>query len=242
MRIFKNCEDMIKEMDRELLIQGITVPIKHYQNKRLSGNDQLTKELMGVSFIVSKPLEKRNKMIEFIFKDESNKIISYCHQEFKDRISKEPLNPGNSYKIRKDLWQKFMVNNETKFDYTYSERISWQWESIINTLKEDKHTRQAVMQIFNTGDIERTGGDTRIPCSVDYSFLIRNDRLYLIYHMRSNDYFAHFPIDIYLAAEAIKFLVKKLKRSYTELKTGSLIYFCNSLHAYQWDLKKQVIF
>lgn len=242
MRIFKDCQEMIKEIDRELLVQGITVPVKHYQNKKLTGKDQLTKELLGVSFIISKPLKKRNDMIGFIFKKEKDKIIDYCKQEFKDRISKEPLNPGNSFKIRKDLWQKFMVDDETKFDYTYSERISWQWESIIETLKEDKHSRQAVMQIFNTGDLEKTGGETRIPCSINYSFLIRNDRLYLVYHMRSNDYFAHFPIDIYLATEAIKYVTKKLKKVYPTLKTGSLIYFCNSLHAYQWDLKNWVVF
>lgn len=242
MRIFKDCLEMVKEIDRELLVQGITVPVKHYQNKKLKGKDKLTKELMGVSFLISKPLEKRSDMLKFVFNEESNNILKYCEQEFKDRISKVPLNPGNSYKIRKDLWQKFMVEDDSIFDYTYSERIYWKWEHIIRTLKEDEHSRQAVMQIFRPGDLYYTGGDTRIPCSVDYSFLIRNDRLYLIYHMRSNDYFAHFPIDIWLAAEAIKYIKEELKSKYKNLKTGSLIYFCNSLHAYQWDLVKKVVY
>ena len=40
---------MIREMDRELKVSGITVPVNHYQNRELSGDDRLTKELIGVS-------------------------------------------------------------------------------------------------------------------------------------------------------------------------------------------------
>ena len=54
-RIFKDCFEMIREMDRELKVSGITVPVNHYQNQELSGDDRLTKELIGVSFVISKP-------------------------------------------------------------------------------------------------------------------------------------------------------------------------------------------
>jgi len=242
MRIFKDCEEMIREIDRELLVQGITVPVKHYQNKKLEGKNRNTKELVGVSFTISKPLKGRANMLRFIFKDDAKRIEKYCRQEFKDRTSKKPLNPGRSYKIRKDIWQKFMVEDETQFDYTYSERLYWKWQKAVDTLLEDRHSRQCVVNIFRPGDLHRTGGDTRIPCSVDYSFMIRNNRLYCIYHMRSNDYFAHFPIDIWLAAESIHYMTLQLRVKYNNLKKGSLIYFCNSLHAYNWDLSKWVVF
>ena len=243
MRIFKDCEIMIKEIDRELLVQGISVAVSHYQNQKLEGDEQITKELVGVSFIISKPLRKRKEMLEFVFKAEAQKIENYCIQEHKDRTTGAALNPGESYKIRQDMWQKFMVNDETHFDYTYSERMWNKIGRIIKTLAEDKHSRQAVLQIFEPEDLEKTGGDTRIPCSVDYNFMIRNDRLHLIYHMRSNDYFGHFPIDIWLAAELMKYVADILKEQvYSELKYGPVIYFANSLHAYDWDLKKVVIF
>jgi thymidylate synthase len=239
-RVFANCLEAIKETDRELKVSGITVDVNHYQNKVLMGEERFTKELMGVSFTISKPLEKREEMIKFLFKEDSNKIIDYCEQEFKDRISKEPLNPGNSYKIRADMWQKFI--NEDKFDYTYSERMYDKLDKIKNILKEDRHSRQAILQIFHPKDLDNTGGQTRIPCSVDYQFMIRNNRLHLIYHMRSNDYFGHHAIDIYLAGSLIKYMVSELSNKYPELKTGSLIFFCASLHAYKWDLDKWVIF
>lgn len=241
-RVFKNCLEMITEMDRELKCSGIKVPIKHYQNKKLEGNDQITKELIGVSFTIAKPLSCRKEMLEFIFKKDAEKIEKYCIQEFQDRISGQNLNPGNSYLIRQDMWQKFMVQDGSKFDYTYSERIGDRCENIVKILEEDIHSRQAILQIFHQDDIIGAGGDTRIPCSLNYQFMIRNNQLYCIYNMRSNDYFGHHAIDIYLAAEFIAYFTERLKSVYPTLKTGSLIYFSSSFHAYNWDLEKWVIF
>lgn len=241
-RVFSNGFEAVQEMDRELKVSGITVDINHYQNKKLEGKDRITKELMGVSFTISKPLEKRYEMLKFLFKDDADRIESYCKQEFSDRISPVPLNPGNSYLIRKDMWQKFMVENDAKFDYTYSERMYDKIPKILSILKEDRHSRQAILQIFEPKDLNATGGNTRIPCSVDYQFLIRNNRLHLIYHMRSNDYFGHHAIDLWLAAETIKYFTEQLSNHYPELKTGSLSFFCGSYHAYSWDLDKWVIF
>lgn len=243
MRIFRNCFEMIQEMDRELFQSGIRVDVNHYQNKKLEGEDRYTKEIIGVNICISKPLLKRKEMLEFIFKEDASRIEEYCIQEFKDRISKEPLNPGESYKIRQDMWQKFLVGEEeTKFDYTYSERLYDKWDSIVKCLINDKHSRQAVMQVFNNEDTHKFGGDTRIPCSLHYQYLVRNNQLHCIYCMRSNDYFGHFPIDIYLAAESIDYLVNQLKNIYPELETGKLYYQAGSLHAYNWDLKERLLF
>lgn len=242
-RIFRNCSEMIHELDRELFQSGIRVDVKHYQNKQLEGEDRYTKEIVGVQFCISKPLKGRKEMLEFIFKEDADKIEQYCIQEFKDRTSLEPLNPGNSYKIRQDMWMTLMSNSdETKFDYTYSERLYDKWDHTLNALKEDKHSRQAVMQVFSHEDTAKHGGFTRVPCSCQFQYLIRNDQLHCIYTMRSNDYFGHFPIDIWLAAESIQFLVDRLKETYPELETGKLYYQAGSLHAYNWDLKERLLF
>ena len=118
-RIFKDCLEMVQEMDRELKVSGITVPVKHYQNKELVGENQNTKELIGVNFIISKPWIKKREMLDFLFKGEADNIEKYCEQEFLDRINREGLNPGNSYKVRLDLWQSLMSKKDgEKFDYT----------------------------------------------------------------------------------------------------------------------------
>ena len=131
-----------------------------------------------------------------------------------------------------------------KFDYTYSERINYkkQLDNVISTLKEDINSRQAMIMIFRPDDMEKTGGNTRIPCSISYQFLIRNNRLHIIYYIRSNDYFKHFAIDIYLTNSMQMYIVEQLKPYYNNLQCGTLNYYAGSLHAYNEDLKRWEIF
>lgn len=245
-RIFKDCLEMVQEMDRELKVSGITVPVKHYQNKELFGENQNTKELIGVNFIISKPSLKKKEMLEFLFKDEADNIEKYCEQELLDRVNREGLNPGNSYKIRLDLWQSLMSKKDgEKFDYTYSERINFhnQLDNAIASLKDDEHSRRAMVMIFKPEDTDESMGfATRIPCSISYQFVIRNNKLMVIYYIRSNDYFKHFAIDIWLANAMQEYIVEQLKETYPKLKVGSLNYYCGSFHAYNEDLSNWVIY
>lgn len=245
-RIFKDCLEMIQEIGRELKSSGITVPIKHYQNIALEGDNMNTKELIGVNFIISKPQLKKKEMLDFMFGSDSNNIEDYCKQEILDRVDRNCLNPGNSYKIRLDLWQKLMSKKDSnKFDYTYSERINYlnQLDNAIAALKEDEHTRRAMIMVFRPDDTEKSSGfATRIPCSVSYQFIIRNNKLMCLYHIRSNDIFKHFCIDIWLTNALQEYIVEQLKDTYPNLKVGPLNYYCGSLHAYNEDLSKWVIF
>lgn len=245
-RIFKDCLEMVQEMDRELKVSGITVPVKHYQNKELTGENQNTKELLGVNFIISKPSLRKKDMLKFLFKDEADNIEKYCEQEFLDRINRDGLNPGNSYKIRLDLWQALMSKKDgEKFDYTYSERIHYhqQLDNAIAALRDDEHSRRAMIMIFKPEDTDESSGfATRIPCSISYQFIIRNNKLIVIYYIRSNDYFKHFAIDIWLANAMQEYIVSQLKDQYPSLKVGSLNYYCGSFHAYNEDLTNWVIY
>lgn len=245
MRIFQTLYDAVNETARDLKVRGITVECNSYQDKKLEGEDKFVKELMGVAFKVDKPLLRRDDVIKYIFKDDSEKIIKYCKQEIKDRCSGKPLNPGNSYKIRQDMWNKFLENG--KFSYQYAERF-WtnnQFNNVIDILKKDSGTRQAVLSVWNSDKdmIEsKLGGGNRIPCSLYYQFMIRNNRLHCIYCMRSNDFLGHHVIDLYCATGLMEYVVKKLKSTYPDLKIGTLTYMCSSLHAFHWDLKNWVLF
>ena len=245
-RIFKDCLGMVQEMDRELKVSGITVPVKHYQNQELTGANQNTKELIGVNFVISKPWLKKREMLDFLFKDEAEKIEQYCQQEILDRVDRSGLNPGNSYKIRMDLWQKLMSKKDgDKFDYTYSERINYvrQLDNAIAALKDDIHSRRAMIMVFRPEDTQESMGyQTRIPCSVSYQFLIRNNKLMVIYYIRSNDYFKHFAIDIWLTHAIQDYICQQLQGTYPGLKVGSLNYYAGSFHAYNEDLSNWVIF
>lgn len=245
-RIFKDCLEMIQEMDRELKVCGLTVPVNHYQNQKLEGENKNTKELIGVNFIISKPYLSKREMLEFLFKDETNNIEKYCHQEIADRVSGQCLNPGNSYKIRLDLWQKLMSKDiQGMFDYTYAERINGlhQIDNVISALKEDEHSRRAMISIWDAEDSQNIEGfSTRVPCSISYQFFIRNNKLIVLYYIRSNDYFKHFAIDIWLTHALQEFIRVELTKVYPGLKCGSLTYFGGSFHAYNEDLSNWVIF
>ena len=246
-RIFKDCFEMVREMDRELKVSGITVPVKHYQNIELHGDEQLTKELIGVNFVITKPNQGQESMLRFMFGDEANKIMEYCQVELKDRISPVPLNPGNSYKVRMDLWQQLMSRNkEGKFDYTYSERIASQSQlkNVLAALADDPHSRRAMVMIYTPADTrDAQGASTRIPCSISYQFLIRNNKLMVVYYIRSNDYYKHFPIDVIMTSLMQQYILGELRKGpYPDLKLGSLTYFAGSLHAYKSDLDKHVVF
>lgn len=246
MRIFKTLKDALNETFRDLKVRGISVECNSYQDKKLSGEDRFVKELMGVAFKVDKPSLQKDEVIKYVFKDESEKIIKYCKQEIEDRCSGKPLNPGNSYKIRPDMWSKFLQNNK-KFSYQYAERL-WtknQFENVIDCLKNDIGTRQAVLSVWNPDkdmDSKKLGGGNRIPCSLNYQFMIRNDRLHCVYSMRSNSAIEHCPIDLYCTTGLMEYVVKRLKSTYPNLKIGSLTYVCGSLHCFNWNLKELVIF
>lgn len=246
MRIYKTIYDALNETLRDLKVRGITVESKSYQDKKLEGQDRFVKELVGVAFKIDKPLLNRDEAIKYVFKNDADRIIKYCKQEIKDRCSGKPLNPGNSYKIRSDMWSKFLEGNK-KFSYQYSERL-WtnnQFDSVIHALSNDAGTRQAVLSVWNPDKdmvSKKLGGGNRIPCSLNYQFMIRNDRLHCIYSMRSNSAIEHSPIDLYCATGLMEYIVKRLKSKYKNLKVGSLTYMCGSFHAFHWNLKNWVLF
>ena len=248
MRIYQTLYDAVNETARDLKVRGITVECNSYQDKKLEGEDRFVKELMGVAFKVDKPLLRRDDVLGYLFKDpdERKRILKYCKQEIKDRCSGKPLNPGNSYKIRADMWNKFLEGSG-KFAYQYAERL-WtnkQFDHVIDCLRNDSGTRQAVLSVWNPDkdmDPNKVGGGNRIPCSLFYQFLIRNGKLHCIYTMRSNDFLGHHIIDLYCASGLMEYVVKRLKDVYPNLKVGSLTYMCSSLHAFHWDLKNFVWF
>jgi len=246
MRIYKTIYDALNETSRDIKVRGITTECKSYQDKKLEGKDRFVKELIGVDFKIDKPLLDRPKAIEYMFGDESKKIIDYCEQEIADRCSGKPLNPGNSYLIRKDMWSKF-IEGSGKFSYQYAERL-WtndQFRSVINCLRNDAGTRQAVLSIWNPDkdmDPNKLGGGNRVPCSLNYQFLIRNNRLHCIYSMRSNDFFGHHAIDLYCASGLMEYIVKELQDTYPDLKVGSLSFMAGSLHSFRWDIDQWCLF
>ena len=235
MRIYSNCLELMSEMARELNSYGLIVRPKTYQNKVIEGNDDFTtKELICKQYC----LTSLNKFAYlFIFSD----ALNWANAEFKERVAHEFTNPGQAWKLREDLWEQFLVQNESGdlvFDYTYNQRLHPALENVIELLKHDPGTRKAVLPIFNGighDDTQYYDGSKRIPCSMYYDFLIRwNGKgekvLNICYHQRSSDFCIHFGNDVYLAWRLMEHVAKQVG-----IGIGYLYHTIDSLHAYKKD-------
>ena len=80
-------------------------------------------------------------------------------------------------------------------------------------------------------------GSRRIPCSMYYDFLIRQNGkgekvLHICYHQRSSDFVTHFGNDVYLAWRLMEYVAQEVG-----VKPGYLYHTIDSLHSYKKDWK-----
>lgn len=230
MRIYSNSFELMSEMGRELNSYGQIVKPKTYQNKVIEGNeDFITKELICQQYCLT---SLGDPVWLFVFSHSKE----WADAEFKERIdTSDIINPGKAWELRKDLWEQFLVNG--KFDYTYNERMVI-LPYTIQLLKSDSDTRKAVLPIFNGNGEDDTlyyHGNKRIPCSMYYDFLIRQNGkgekvLHICYHQRSSDFAQHFGNDIYLAWRLMEYVAQEVG-----IKPGYLYHTIDSLHIYKKD-------
>lgn len=251
MRIYGNCYELMSEMGRNLYEMGAIVKPKHYQNKNIDGKDDfITRELICEQYCL---LEMPDPERLFTFMEEGAR--EWADAEFKERVSGETLNPGEAWKLRKNIWEEFLVDGE--FDYTYPERINQlvmydylpttKLKAVIKLLKEDPDTRKAILNIYGSfydydnsrvEDYDRLDGHARIPCSMYYDFLIRENQkgekiLNITYHQRSSDFVTFFGSDVYLAWRLMEYVADKMG-----VKPGYLYHTIDSIHAYKKDWVK----
>ena len=230
MRIYSNSFELMSEMGRELNSYGQIVKPKTYQNKVIEGNeDFITKVLICQQYCLT---SLGDPVWLFVFSHSKE----WADAEFQERIDISDItNPGKAWELRKDLWEQFLVNG--KFDYTYNERMVI-LPYTIQLLKSDSDTRKAVLPIFNGNGEDDTlyyHGNKRIPCSMYYDFLIRQNGkgekvLHICYHQRSSDFVTHFGNDVYLAWRLMEYVAKEVG-----VKSGYLYHTIDSLHAYKKD-------
>lgn len=235
MRIYSSSYELMSEMGRELNSYGQTVKPKTYQNKNIEGNeDFVTKEIICQQYCLT---SLQDPTWLFFY----SRSREWAEAEFQERVDTSGIiNPGKAWELRKDLWEQFLVNG--KFDYTYNERIIHVIKPLIRLLKDDNDTRKAVLPIFNSDmdelDTNWYDGSRRIPCSMYYDFLIRQNGkgekvLHICYHQRSSDFVTHFGNDVYLAWRLMEYVAKRVG-----VKPGYLYHTIDSLHTYQKDWDK----
>lgn len=259
MRIYSDCYQLMSETARNIYEMGMEVKPKTYQNKNIEGKDEfITKELICEQYCLTKMPDP-----EYLFT--YTKCKDWADAEFLERVSGKKINPGKAWELRKDVWEEFLTRG--KFNYTYAERINsitqykdtalTKLQAVINLLKDDPDTRKAILNIyggdhlyydeldedetFDEGylvDSDFLDGKERIPCSMYYDFLIRENasgqkQLNICYHQRSSDFITHFGNDVYLAWKLMEYVAEQVG-----ILPGYLYHTIDSLHAYKKDWGK----
>lgn len=118
-------------------------------------------------------------------------------------------------------------------DHTFTGAYGPKWIEqlpfILDALKSDDHSRQAVVNIWR--DRPRASADT--PCTLSWQFLIRDELLHMITTMRSNDVWLGTPYDLFSFTMIQQWLAAQLG-----VKAGSYAHRVGSFHAYVRDLPR----
>lgn len=127
-------------------------------------------------------------------------------------------------------WEEISDDGVTN-NSAYGARISWllgfdQWAYVKQMLIEHPDTRQAIIHI-KTASNEPTKD---VPCTVYLQFLLRDGKLNLSVHMRSNDIWMGVPYDMF----SFCFLQVKMAMEICA-EVGSYTHYAGSLHMYARD-------
>lgn len=126
--------------------------------------------------------------------------------------------------------------NGGAFNGAYGPRLRQQLPLAYDLLCNDPTTRQSVVTIWNPLFDQQTdfgGGLRDIPCTVSLQFFIRNDRLELHTHMRSNDVWWGLAYDAFQYTR-LQLLVAEMYGC----DVGSYFHHVGSMHAYERDWEK----
>ena len=241
MRYYRSCKHMISEVFRNLSEHGIEVPIETMQDKKVKDDkDYLTKELYDVNFTIYDISDYNLMHAECIRKFGIDYNKKWADAEFDERVSAFYVNPGEAWKLRKEIWEEFI--HDGKFSYSYNHRITPYLGKLRNEIKKNPHSRQLIIPIYKGRDVKNIGAKARVPCSMFYQFTVRDietwhgtngEHLHLRYVMRSTDLLTHFINDIYLACKLLHYMAAG-----TKYPPGFLTFTTTSMHAYMKDFNK----
>ena len=238
MRVYDNWNLAYDEIKRNVSELGTTVHLQTMQDKNVKGDSELgtTKELFGESYTLTGV--RAADIVKWMYAHEYN--VEWLIREFNERVAKNPTNPGTAWKFRKEVWKEFLHGG--KFSYTYGLRMKKSLKYVIGELKKRSSTRQAVLSVWDPNIDPQRMGKKRVPCSIFYQFLLRNDSsnrrvLHMVYVMRSSDIFTHFPYDVALALLLQEYVCDQLSSPRKKVYPGNFVHFMTSCHAYATNLK-----
>jgi len=181
-----------------------------------------TKALFNVGFYITNPKDRK------IINKERKWKEDYAEAEWQWYLTGMPNIKvlGEIYGKIPEIWKR-MANPQGYVNSNYG----YQWERndqidyVINLLKTEPDTRQAVITILDMKEHDEFTYDT--PCTYAIQFTILNGRLDMCVTMRSNDLWYGFCNDQYQFSKLQEMISKRL-----DIDTGVYYHFAHNMHLY----------
>lgn len=137
--------------------------------------------------------------------------------------------------IQAPSYERFLDDGEAFGAYGERWDRHRQTLALIELLRENPNTRQAILTCWFPTDLERAlmGDKKDIPCTLNLQFLIRDERLHCITTMRSNDVWLGMPYDVFCFTTLQRIIASALG-----IEMGHYTHRVGSLHIYDRDLEK----
>lgn len=202
-----------------------------------SPRGSVTHEKINYSFCLTNPLEC---LIE------KNDLIPNCYSKMR-YISAELLwyfkatDKIDLIKKYTSMWSQLEVDGKVNSAYgnlifnPQSDNNVIQFKWAIDSLLKDKDSRQAVMHFNNVS--HQYSGNKDFVCTMYASLFIRENKLHLSVHMRSNDAVYGLFNDIAFFVSLQQLALLYLKNSYPNLELGHYYHTSNSMHIYDKHFK-----
>lgn len=185
--------------------------------KTVSPRGQATKEIIAPQIIIADPKQR------LMFSDQrkfnlvhalNESIMLFSNSDRVEHIAEFNKAMGN-----------YSDDGVTMYG-SYGKRISGYIMGIIDKLRADPDSRQAVLQIFASEDNIRKTKD--VPCTSTLQFLLRDGKLDMITTMRSNDFIFGFQFDVVMFTMLQETIANTLG-----VALGSYVHQPGSLHVYE---------
>lgn len=119
------------------------------------------------------------------------------------------------------------------FAGAYGPKILDQLDYVVDALKQDRDTRQAVLTIWR----ENPGPSKDVPCTVSVQWLVRDGKLHCVDTMRSSDLWLGHPYDVFNFSMLSLYVLLDLRAAGVELELGDLFLQAGSKHVYVRNLE-----
>ncbi len=216
-----------------------------------------TIEVEDISFEI--PIPGQN--VQFL-QDDVHPNLPWAEDHFLERVSGVPWNPPPSHTSWPFAQKSNDEHRKNEiFSHTYPERF-WPTKrtslvdsnknmafavdrvgirfkygdlnDLIDILKRNPGSRQAYLPVWFPEDLRAAYDGERVPCTLGYHFLIRNDQLKVVYYIRSCDFYRHFRDDVYMAARLGQWVADQLQ----EVTAKKLVMHVSSMHIFNPEKAK----